>query len=145
MAFLAGTRSFVMVDRDRHTLTLYRRRPWSSKFFKKAQYKIAVGAIGYETPLGMYVVHSKAKDPWWRAPDSDWVPEEMRGQSYPPGDPNNPLTGAFIKLWNGIGIHGTRNLASLGTDASHGCIRMATEDVLALYEKVPVGTPVYIR
>jgi lipoprotein-anchoring transpeptidase ErfK/SrfK len=93
----------------------------------------------------MYVVHSKALDPSWKAPESEWVPPEMQGIIYPPGDPNNPLTGAFIKLWNGIGIHGTRSLESLGTDASHGCIRMATEDVLALYPKVPVGTPVYIR
>lgn len=142
---LSGTRSFVMVDRDRHVLTLYRRRPWSSKFFVKFHRKIAVGDLGHKTPTGMYVVHSKAKDPSWRAPDSEWVPDDMKGKVYPPGDPNNPLTGAFIKLWNGIGIHGTRSLESLGTDASHGCIRMATEDVLNLYDKVPVGTPVYIR
>jgi len=134
-----------MVDRDRHTLTLYRRRPWSSKFSVKFKRDIAVGAVGHRTPPGMYVVSSKAKDPWWQAPNSDWVPDEMKGQRFPPGDLNNPLTGAFIKLWNGIGIHGTRSIDSLGTDASHGCIRMATEDVLELYEKVPVGTPVYIR
>lgn len=145
MAILSGTRSFVMVDRDRHTLTLYRRRPWSSKFFVKFRRSIAVGDVAHKTPAGMYIVHSKSLDPWWQAPDSPWVPEWMRGQKYPPGDINNPLTGAFIKLWNGIGIHGTRNIESLGTDASHGCIRMSTEDVLELYPKVPVGCPVYIR
>jgi lipoprotein-anchoring transpeptidase ErfK/SrfK len=145
MAFLTGTRSFVHIDRERHELVLYRRRPWRSKFHVKARYLIAVGDVGFTTPKGMYVVDSKSLDPWWQAPTSDWVDPEIQGVKFPPGDPGNPLTGAFIKLWNGIGIHGTRNIESLGTDASHGCIRMSTEDVLELYPLVPVGCPVYIR
>ncbi len=145
MAILSGTRSFIHIDRERHELVLYRRRPWRSRFHVKATYKIAVGALGFETPKGMYIVHSKSLDPWWKAPESEWVDPSIQGKLYPPGDPGNPLTGAFIKLWNGIGIHGTRALDSLGTDASHGCIRMATEDVVDLYELTPVGCPVYIR
>lgn len=145
MAIFKGTRTFIHVDRERHELRLYERAPFRSRFRLTRKFKIAVGAIGHRTPHGMYVVKAKALDPWWEAPKSDWVPEEMKGQKFPPGDPGNPLTGAFIAIWNGIGIHGTRDLASLGTDASHGCIRMATEDVLELYPQVPVGCPVYIR
>jgi lipoprotein-anchoring transpeptidase ErfK/SrfK len=44
----------------------------------------------------------------------------------------------------GAGIHGTEDVGSLGSAASHGCIRMAIPDVIDLYDKVEVGTPVYI-
>jgi lipoprotein-anchoring transpeptidase ErfK/SrfK len=45
---------------------------------------------------------------------------------------------------NGVGIHGTGEDGSIGTRASHGCIRMHVGDVVALYKRVPVGTPVLI-
>ena len=47
--------------------------------------------------------------------------------------------------FNGAGIHGTDDVGSLGSAASHGCIRMAIPDVVALYRKVDVGTPVYVQ
>jgi lipoprotein-anchoring transpeptidase ErfK/SrfK len=47
-------------------------------------------------------------------------------------------------IYNGAGIHGTDELSSLGSAASHGCIRMAIPDVIALYPQVSIGTPVYI-
>jgi lipoprotein-anchoring transpeptidase ErfK/SrfK len=46
---------------------------------------------------------------------------------------------------NGVGIHGTALGGSIGTRASHGCIRMHVPDVIALYRRVPIGTPVLIR
>ena len=45
---------------------------------------------------------------------------------------------------DGVGFHGTSEVGSLGTAASHGCIRMAVPDIEELYDQVPVGTPVYI-
>ena len=48
-------------------------------------------------------------------------------------------------IFNGAGIHGTDELSSLGTAASHGCIRMAIPDVIALYDQNPPHTPVYIQ
>jgi len=47
-------------------------------------------------------------------------------------------------ITNGIGIHGTGESGSIGTRASHGCIRMHVPDVIALYKRVPIGTPVLI-
>jgi lipoprotein-anchoring transpeptidase ErfK/SrfK len=47
-------------------------------------------------------------------------------------------------IYDGAGIHGTDQIGSLGTNASHGCIRMSIPEVIELYEKVPVKTPVYI-
>jgi lipoprotein-anchoring transpeptidase ErfK/SrfK len=45
----------------------------------------------------------------------------------------------------GVGIHGTAAEYSIGTAASHGCIRMRVADVIDLYPRVPVGTAVLIR
>jgi lipoprotein-anchoring transpeptidase ErfK/SrfK len=47
-------------------------------------------------------------------------------------------------IYNGAGIHGTDDVGSLGSAASHGCIRMAVDDVVELFDKVEVGAPVYI-
>jgi L,D-transpeptidase ErfK/SrfK len=65
--------------------------------------------------------------------------------SIPPG-PGNPLgTRAMSLNASGILIHGTYASYSVGTYASHGCIRMLLSDVEALYPQVPVGTPVLIH
>jgi lipoprotein-anchoring transpeptidase ErfK/SrfK len=49
-----------------------------------------------------------------------------------------------LGIFNGAGIHGTDVLSSLGTAASHGCIRMTIPDVIDLYNQTPLGTPVYV-
>ena len=51
---------------------------------------------------------------------------------------------AKLEMYDGYYFHGTDNEASIGTAASHGCIRMRKDDILWMYENVPVGTPVYI-
>jgi lipoprotein-anchoring transpeptidase ErfK/SrfK len=47
-------------------------------------------------------------------------------------------------IYNGAGIHGTTDVGSLGSAASHGCVRMSIPDVEDLYDRVDVGTPVYV-
>ena len=54
------------------------------------------------------------------------------------------LGAAKLEMYDGYYFHGTNNEASIGTAASHGCIRMRRADVLWMYENVPVGTKVYI-
>jgi hypothetical protein len=49
-----------------------------------------------------------------------------------------------LNLGNGYAIHGTNQPSSIGRSVSHGCIRMRNSDIAALFEMVPVGTPVYI-
>jgi hypothetical protein len=49
-----------------------------------------------------------------------------------------------LEIGDGYLIHGTNEESSIGDAVSHGCIRMFNEDVLRLYELVPVGTSVYI-
>lgn len=54
------------------------------------------------------------------------------------------LGAAKLEMFDGYYFHGTQNEGSIGTAASHGCIRMLRDDVLWMYENVPVGTQVYI-
>lgn len=54
------------------------------------------------------------------------------------------LGAAKLEMYDGYYFHGTNDEASIGTAASHGCIRMRRDDILWMYENVPVGTPVYL-
>ena len=65
---------------------------------------------------------------------------------FPPGGaPNNPLRARWMGVSGAVGIHGTGQPWSIGTRASHGCIRMTVPDVIDLFKRVKVGTPVLIR
>ena len=124
------------------------RKAFRLRFFKDLRlaktYKIAVGQVGLETPAGIYHVQNKAENPAWHVPNSDWA-GDLAGKVIPGGTPENPLKSRWLGIYNGAGIHGTDAINSLGTAASHGCIRMAIPDVEELYDKVPVQTPVYIQ
>jgi lipoprotein-anchoring transpeptidase ErfK/SrfK len=130
--------AIVIVNRGAFRLTLYR----DLKLAKT--YPIAVGQVGLETPAGLYHVQNKAINPAWTMPNSDWVAPADRGKVIPGGTPQNPLKARWLGIYNGAGIHGTDAIGSLGTAASHGCIRMAIPDVEELYDQVPVSAPVYI-
>ena len=111
--------------------------------FKLAKtYRISVGQIGYETPTGLYQVQNKAVNPSWFVPNRPWA-GALAGKVIPPG-PDNPIKARWMGIYDGAGIHGTDVVSSIGTSASHGCIRMLIPDVIELYEQVPVRTPVYI-
>jgi lipoprotein-anchoring transpeptidase ErfK/SrfK len=130
--------AIVFVNRSGFQLTLY-------KNLKLAKtYGIAVGQVGLETPAGLYHVQNKAVNPAWTMPNSDWVAPADRGKVVPGGTPENPLKARWLGIYAGAGIHGTDVTSSIGSAASHGCIRMLIPDVIELYDQVPVGAPVYI-
>jgi lipoprotein-anchoring transpeptidase ErfK/SrfK len=106
-------------------------------------YKVAVGQPAYPTPTGNYVVVNKQADPTWTPPpDSDWA----KGLGPIPPGPGNPLGTRWIGTSAPlVGIHGTYAPSSIGTRASHGCIRMHIKDVEELFEQVAVGMPVQMR
>ena len=62
----------------------------------------------------------------------------------PPPAPADPIKARWMGIAGGAGIHGTDEVGSLGSAASHGCIRMAIPDVIALFDQVNVGDPVFI-
>jgi lipoprotein-anchoring transpeptidase ErfK/SrfK len=109
-------------------------------------YSVAIGAVGLDTPAGLYHIQNKAVDPAWTKPNSDWVPADQRGDVIPGGDPKNPLKARWLGIFNGAGIHGIdpSEYSSIGHAASHGCVRMRIPDVEDLYPRVPVGAPIFI-
>ena len=127
----------VTIDRGNFRLRVYK------KLKLLDTYPIAVGQVGLETPAGLYHVQNKAVNPAWSVPNSAWA-GDLAGTVVPGGTPQNPLKARWLGIYNGAGIHGTSDIGSLGTAASHGCIRMAIPDVIQVYEIVPVNAPVYI-
>ena len=71
--------------------------------------------------------------------------EGHRNEVVPGGSAENPLKARWLGIVNGVGIHGTDATWSLGSAASHGCIRMSVPDVKRLYPQVPVGALVMIK
>jgi lipoprotein-anchoring transpeptidase ErfK/SrfK len=82
-------------------------------------------------------------NPAWNVPNSAWA-GSLAGTTVPGGAPDNPLKARWMGIFDGAGIHGTDAIGSIGTAASHGCIRMRIPDVIDLYDQVPVGAPVFI-
>ncbi|WP_051471082.1 L,D-transpeptidase family protein [Patulibacter minatonensis] len=130
--------TLITVDRPTFRLRVFKRLKLSKT------YKIAVGSEGHTTPAGMYSITSKQVNPAWHVPNSAWA-GSLAGQVIPGGAPNNPLKARWLGLRDGIGIHGTSEAWSIGTRASHGCLRMHPSDVIDLYGRIPMGTPVKIR
>ena len=128
--------AFITIDRGSFTLRLFR-----NLRFSKA-YRIAVGRQGLETPGGEYEINDKQVNPSWHVPNSPWA-GSLAGRIIPPG-PDDPIKSRWLGFYNGAGIHGTDDIGSLGSAASHGCIRMSIPDVEELYGLVPLHTPIYI-
>jgi lipoprotein-anchoring transpeptidase ErfK/SrfK len=125
----------IIIERDRFRLTLWRAGTRTS-------YPIAVGQPAYPTPSGRYRIVTKQTNPTWFPPSSPWA----AGLGPVPPGVSNPLG----TRWMGtsapaIGIHGTPISGSIGTRASHGCIRMYIGDAERLYDQIEIGTPVLIR
>ncbi|HVW18076.1 MAG TPA: L,D-transpeptidase/peptidoglycan binding protein [Solirubrobacteraceae bacterium] len=132
--------TLLVVDREHFRLRLY-------KHLRLAKsYKVAIGAVGRETPAGLYHIQNKAVNPAWTEPYSDWVPKADQGRVVPGGSPENPLKARWLGIFDGAGIHGIdpSEYGTIGHAASHGCVRMRIPDVISLYAQVPVGAPIYI-
>ena len=106
-------------------------------------YVVSTGTSRYPTPKGHFSIVEKRRNPTWVNPDPKGWGSKLPARIGP--GPSNPLgTRALNVSSPGIRIHGTRNVASLGTAASHGCIRMSIADSEELFELVESGTPVVI-
>ncbi|HEV7594742.1 MAG TPA: L,D-transpeptidase [Gemmatimonadaceae bacterium] len=94
-------------------------------------YAVAVGQDRYPTPVGTFSIRKIVWNPSWKPPpESDWAKgKTAKG----PGDPGNPMK--VVKIFfqePDYYIHGTGDVESLGSAASHGCIRMDPNDVADL-------------
>ena len=106
------------------------------------RYPVAVGKFGKQW-RGMATVDGKYVEPAWAPPAEvkraePWLPNYIAG-----GSPHNPMGARALTLsGDQYAIHGTNRPGSIGTAASFGCIRMLNRDIVDLYDRVLVGTPV---
>ena len=131
----AGYGPVIVIRRGSRALYLYR----GIRFVRR--FRIAVGMPAYPTPLGRFRVVTKERHPTWDPPNSPWA----AGLGPVPPGPANPLGTRWIGTSApGIGIHGTPQPWTVGTAASHGCIRMYMRQVEWLFERVEIGTPIFV-
>lgn len=130
----------VVIRRDSRRLLLYRRMTSAGMRLVRT-FGVAVGQPVYPTPIGRFRIVNKRRNPWWYPPDRAWA----AGASPIPPGPGNPLGTRWMGLSiGGVGIHGTPSSGSIGTAASHGCIRMRISEAEWLFERVYLGTTVFI-
>ncbi len=129
---------FAVINLDTNHITIFK------DLQKTSSYLVASGKIENGkslTPSGKFKILNKVKNPGW---GGGGYAKPIKG-----GDPKNPLGHYWIGLSAGkrpggsIGIHGNVNYASIGTSASHGCIRMHNKEVPILFNLLPIGTPVW--
>ena len=125
----------VVIKRGVNSLLLYN----GMRFVRS--FGVATGQRQYPTPLGRFRVVVKWKNPWWYPPNSEWAKDL---EPVPPG-PGNPLGTRWMGISSpGVGIHGTPQPGSIGYSVSHGCIRMRIPDAEWLFNRITVGTTVFI-
>tara|TARA_R110002073_G_scaffold123009_1_gene266303 strand:- start:68 stop:1255 length:1188 start_codon:yes stop_codon:yes gene_type:complete len=109
---------------------------------------LGIGRVEWKTPEGITQVVSKKENPAWIPTPSIRKEHEKNGDPLPavvPPGPDNPMGTHVLKLaWSSYAIHGTDKPPSVGLRGSHGCLRMYPEDIVGIYNSVPVGTPVRV-
>ncbi len=109
------------------------------------EFPIAVGKKAKDRFYGAYPVSRKAKWPSWR-PTPSMIKKDPNLPEVVKGGKRNPLGARALYLGDSpFRIHGTNKPSSIGTAASHGCIRMHNKDVKLLYGMVDVWDMVYVR
>jgi len=114
----------------------------------KARFPVGIGRLGWATPPGHYRIVGRRVDPVWHVPVS--VQDEMRAhgekvETVVAAGPENPLGKYWMQLSvAGYGLHGTNAPGSVGKYATHGCLRLLTDDIERLYREVADGTSVEV-
>ena len=108
------------------------------------RYGIGVGREGFQW-AGLLKISRKAEWPDWTPP-----PEMIARQPYLPrfmaGGPGNPMGARALYLGTTIyRLHGTNQPQTIGHAVSSGCFRLVNDDIIDLYERVPIGTKVVVR
>jgi hypothetical protein len=110
-------------------------------------YPVAIGQPRWPTPTGHYQVTEMVENPDFLVFDFNNPKARDRGR-VPPG-PNSPLGLRWIAFGEAygwaLGFHGTTKTQFLGQAVSHGCVRMANPDIVKVYDKIKVGTPVIVE
>src|SRR5512139_989582 len=115
---------------------------------KVITHPIGIGRVGWRTPEGSTRIVSKTAAPTWIPTPAIRKEHAAEGNSLPkvvPPGPDNPMGTHALRLgWPEYAIHGTDKPPSIGLRGTHGCLRMYPEDIVGIYDAVPVGTPVTV-
>lgn len=99
----------------------------------------------FDTPAGVYTVHSMLENPWWRKPDWAYVEERQPIPKHESERLDNQMMGDYaIGFGDGYYIHGTIYERLLGIAVTHGCVRLAAGGLEDLYERVRIGTLIFV-
>jgi L,D-transpeptidase YbiS len=99
----------------------------------------------FDTPRGAFKINSKITHPWWRKPDWAYIEEAEEipadeGERY-----DKEMMGDYaMGFGNGYFIHGTIYERLLGMNVTHGCVRLGSDDLKWIFDRVPIGTSVFI-
>jgi lipoprotein-anchoring transpeptidase ErfK/SrfK len=114
------------------------------------RYGVGVGRAGFAWS-GVAQIKRKQVWPTWTPPAEMQrrQPESARYADGMPGGPSNPLGARALYLYQGsrdtmYRIHGTNDPSSIGRSMSSGCIRLLNQDIIDLYNRVPIGTRVVV-
>lgn len=111
------------------------------------RYSIGVGREGFQWSGNSRIV-AKQEWPSWTPPQIMIEREAAKGHVIPPfmkGGPGNPLGARAMYIGGTIyRVHGTNAESSIGGAVSSGCIRMMNADVIDLYGRVKIGSPIYV-
>jgi lipoprotein-anchoring transpeptidase ErfK/SrfK len=127
----------IIIDKPQHFLYLVQPKSVALR------YGIAVGSQC--TGLaGLRRISSKAEWPAWQ-PTPELIARRLAPAGVLPGGPGNPLGARVLALEDGNSIHGTNAPKSIGSSAMFGCIRLVNDDVVDLYQRVPIGGRVVLN
>jgi lipoprotein-anchoring transpeptidase ErfK/SrfK len=111
---------------------------------RAVRYGIGVGREGFQW-AGLLRISRKTEWPDW-TPPAEMIARQPYLPRWMAGGPGNPLGARALYLGNTIyRIHGTNQPQTIGHAVSSGCFRLVNNDVVDLYDRVPVGTKVVVR
>jgi lipoprotein-anchoring transpeptidase ErfK/SrfK len=108
------------------------------------RYSVGVGRDGFQW-AGLHRISRKAEWPDWTPP-----PEMIQRQPYLPrfmaGGPGNPMGARALYIGETVyRLHGTNQPQTIGSAVSSGCFRLVNNDIIDLYERVPLGTKIIVK
>jgi hypothetical protein len=151
LAKLNPSKPYIVIDRHANKLSL---RTEDSVLFEATCSTGSGGTLVdsasgrqwiFQTPAGVFHVDSKLVNPWWRKPDWAFYEDNEKIPKDPRDRYDSEMLGDYaLGFGNGYFIHGTIYERLLGISVTHGCVRLGSKDLKFLYNRVDIGTPVYV-
>jgi L,D-transpeptidase YbiS len=100
----------------------------------------------FATPKGLFKIKNKIKKPTWVKPDWAFIEEGLPvpSRTHPDRFDDTAMGSFAMDFGDGYYIHGTLYRRLLGESITHGCVRVADEDLSPIFDKTKIGTLVYV-